>query len=180
MYFFSPQETFGSILSIVTSSLPIQTIQTIATQRSTILRFGSRRSSTSLWDWVVSVFVVLGWWHRSCHQIHRVTSSTFCHEFLRSTSKTFHNVHWWVLTLYRLNWFEKVYLFASCIIGLVQERCNSSALAMELRLSCTYPLISSQLFCHLVKFLLEIGWQSPALLKSRYRVMTWASWLRKS
>ena len=29
----------------------------------------------------------------------------------------------------------------SCIDGLVQERCNSSALAMELRLSCTNPSI---------------------------------------
>ena len=30
---------------------------------------------------------------------------------------------------------------ANGIYGLVQERCNSSALAMELRLSCTNPSI---------------------------------------
>ena len=33
------------------------------------------------------------------------------------------------------------------IDGLVQERCNSSALAMELRLSCTNPLISWLVAC---------------------------------
>ena len=32
------------------------------------------------------------------------------------------------------------------IDGLVQERCNSSALAMELRLSCTNPLIGMLCF----------------------------------
>ena len=32
-----------------------------------------------------------------------------------------------------------------CIDGLVQERQNSSALAMELRLSCTHPSVCTEL-----------------------------------
>ena len=35
--------------------------------------------------------------------------------------------------------------FVNHIDGLVQERCNSSALAMELHLLCTNPSISSQM-----------------------------------
>ena len=43
-------------------------------------------------------------------------------------------VHSLILTLH---------LSLSCLDRLVQERRNSSALAMELRLSCTNPLISN-------------------------------------
>ena len=52
---------------------------------------------------------------------------------------------WW----FKIPWCQAINCddcYATHIDGVVQERCNSSALAMELRLSCTNPLISC--CCH--------------------------------
>ena len=57
---------------------------------------------------------------------------------------------WWNLDLPCDLWQVgswKFFYFKEIINGLVQERCNSSALAMELRLSCTNPSISWNMYC---------------------------------
>ena len=64
---------------------------------------------------------------------------------------------------------ERSYRLARCHIdGLVQERRNSSALTMELRLSCTNPLpIDITLVITIWPWLYYIGWLQPA--KSQWR-----------
>ena len=46
-----------------------------------------------------------------------------------------------IITWFRVTWYCMKQDSNSDIAGLVQERCNSSALAMELRLSCINPSI---------------------------------------
>ena len=55
----------------------------------------------------------------------------------------------WVSILFSVTFVIAVFSFRPCYIhGLVQERRNSSALAMELRLSCSNPLICNNTNCN--------------------------------
>ena len=64
----------------------------------------------------------------------------------------------------KMSYQFKNYHYKDQINGLVQERCNSSALAMELSLSCTDP--SSWLWVHLI-FLISIPKPGKTLFISK-------------